>query len=284
MRASSNFECQKRYEKMFKEEEIASKDKTGKCHNSNTGTSIYIVGIGPGGEKYFTLRAIEALEKSEVIVCYTKYKQYVREYLKNKEVYLSGMTKEIERAEKAIEYALNNKIVSVVSTGDAGIYGMAGLIFELLEKKNLIEKLEVEVVPGVSAFNAAAAVIGAPIMHDFAVISLSDLLTDWDTIKKRIELAAKGDFVISIYNPKSKKRVSQIEEARDILLKYKKQDTPVAIVKNALRDNQSVVLTNLENFLKFEIDMFSVLIIGNSTSKILSGRYFITPRGYHQKY
>jgi len=219
-----------------------------------------------------------------VIVCYTKYKQYVREYLKNKEVYLSGMTKEIERAEKAIEYALNNKIVSVVSTGDAGIYGMAGLIFELLEKKNLIEKLEVEVVPGVSAFNAAAAVIGAPIMHDFAVISLSDLLTDWDTIKKRIELAAKGDFVISIYNPKSKKRVSQIEEARDILLKYKKQDTPVAIVKNALRDNQSVVLTNLENFLKFEIDMFSVLIIGNSTSKILSGRYFITPRGYHQKY
>ena len=219
-----------------------------------------------------------------MIVCYTKYKQYVREYLKNKEVYLSGMTKEIERAEKAIEYALNNKIVSVVSTGDAGIYGMAGLIFELLEKKNLIEKLEVEVVPGVSAFNAAAAVIGAPIMHDFAVISLSDLLTDWDTIKKRIELAAKGDFVISIYNPKSKKRVSQIEEARDILLKYKKQDTPVAIVKNALRDNQSVVLTNLENFLKFEIDMFSVLIIGNSTSKILSGRYFITPRGYHQKY
>ncbi len=219
-----------------------------------------------------------------MIVCYTKYKQYVREYLKNKEVYLSGMTKEIERAEKAIEYALNNKIVSVVSTGDAGIYGMAGLIFELLEKKKLIEKLEVEVVPGVSAFNAAAAVIGAPIMHDFAVISLSDLLTDWDTIKKRIELAAKGDFVISIYNPKSKKRVSQIEEARDILLKYKKQDTPVAIVKNALRDNQSVVLTNLENFLKFEIDMFSVLIIGNSTSKILSGKYFITPRGYHQKY
>jgi len=219
-----------------------------------------------------------------VIVCYTKYKQYVREYLKNKEVYLSGMTKEIERAEKAIEYALNNKIVSVVSTGDAGIYGMAGLIFELLEKKKLIGKIGVEVVPGVSAFNAAAAVIGAPIMHDFAVISLSDLLTDWDTIKKRIELAAKGDFVISIYNPKSKKRVSQIEEARDILLKYKKQDTPVAIVKNALRDNQSVVLTNLENFLKFEIDMFSVLIIGNSTSKILSGKYFITPRGYHQKY
>ncbi len=205
-------------------------------------------------------------------------------YLKDKEVYFSGMTKEIERAEKAIEFALENRQVAVISTGDAGIYGMAGLIFELMEKKGLLEKIKVEVVPGVSAFNAAAAVVGAPIMHDFAVISLSDLLTDWEVIKKRIKHASAADFVISIYNPRSKKRVSQIEEAQKIMLEYKKENTPVAIVKNALRDNQSVILTTLKDFLKFEIDMFSVVIIGNSTSRILSNKYFLTPRGYHKKY
>ena len=194
------------------------------------------------------------------------------------------MTKEIERAEKTIDYAVNGQKVAIISTGDAGIYGMAGLIFELLEKKKLINKVNIEVIPGISAFNAAASLLGAPIMHDFAVISLSDLLTDWDIIKKRIELATKGDFIISIYNPKSKKRTFQIEEAQKIMLKYKKGDTPVAIVKNALRDNQSVILTNLKDFLNYDIDMFCIVIIGNSKSKILENKYFLTPRGYHSKY
>ncbi len=208
----------------------------------------------------------------------------MEKFLDKKEVFLSGMTGEVERGEKAIEYALNGKKVAVVSTGDAGIYGMAGLILELIEKRGLINNLDVEVIPGVSAFNAAAAVVGAPIMHDFAVVSLSDLLTQWEIIKRRIEFAAKADFVIAIYNPKSRKRTFQIEEAQKIMLNYKDRTTPVAIVKNALRENQSVVLTNLENFLKFEIDMFSVVIVGNSSSKIVNGKYFITPRGYHNKY
>ena len=242
------------------------------------------MGIGPGGEKYLTVRAVDALKETDVIVSYKNYLQYIENFLKNKKIYSSGMKQEIERAEKSIEYALNGKKVAVISTGDAGIYGMAGLIIELLEKNNLVNKLNIEIIPGVSAFNAAASIVGAPIMHDFAVISLSDLLTDWKIIEKRIELASEADFVISIYNPKSKKRTQQIEIAQKIMLKHKDKNTPVAIVKNALRDEQSIILTNLGNFLNFNIDMLSIVIIGNSQSRIINEKYFLTPRGYHKKF
>ncbi len=241
------------------------------------------MGIGPGDEKYFTVRALEVLKECHVIVSYKNYIKYVEKFSKDKEVYVSGMKQEIERAEKTIKYALEGKKTVIISSGDAGIYAMSGLIFELLEKHSLLDKIKVEVVPGVSAFNAAGAILGAPITHDFAVISLSDLLTDWELIVKRLEKAAEADFVIAIYNPKSKKRASQIETAQKILLKYKDKKTPVAIVKNALRDGQSYVLTTLENFLEHEIDMLSVVIIGNSQSRIIGEKYFLTPRGYHRK-
>ncbi len=230
------------------------------------------------------MRGREVLEEADVIVSYKNYLQYVENFISDKEIYSSGMKQEIERCEEAIKYALSNKKVAVISTGDAGIYGMAGLIIELLEKQDLIDQINIEVIPGVSAFNAAASIVGAPIMHDFAVISLSDLLTDWELIKKRIELASQGDFVISIYNPKSKKRVSHIETAQKIMLKYKDKNTPVAIVKNALRENENFILTNLENFTNFDIDMLSIVIIGNSQSRVINDKIFLTPRGYHKKF
>ncbi len=283
MRTIGNPKCRARYEQMLREENIASENKIGECNACNTGTTLYIVGIGPGDEKYFTVRALEVLKECHVIVSYKNYIKYVEKFSKDKEVYVSGMKQEIERAEKTIKYALEGKKTVIISSGDAGIYAMSGLIFELLEKHSLLDKIKVEVVPGVSAFNAAGAILGAPITHDFAVISLSDLLTDWELIVKRLEKAAEADFVIAIYNPKSKKRASQIETAQKILLKYKDKKTPVAIVKNALRDGQSYVLTTLENFLEHEIDMLSVVIIGNSQSRIIGEKYFLTPRGYHRK-
>ncbi len=230
------------------------------------------------------MRAIDALKEAQVIVTYKNYLKYIEQFSKNREIFSSGMMKEVERASKAIDFANEGKRVAVVSTGDAGIYGMAGLVLELLEKRGLIDKLQVEIVPGVSAINAAAAVAGAPIMHDFAVISLSDLLTDWDVIKKRVEMAALGDFVIALYNPKSSKRVSNISDVQQILLKHKSKSTPIAIVKNALRDNQQLVFTDIENLLNNDIDMLSIVIIGNSQSQIINKKYFITPRGYHKKY
>ncbi len=216
------------------------------------------------------------------MVCYKKYLKYVDDYLKdNVEIITTGMTKEIDRANSAIEAALKGKKVSVVSTGDAGIYGMAGLIFELLDSKNLVNKVKIEVIPGVSAFNAAASLLGAPIMHDFAVISLSDLLTPWDLIEKRLEKASEGDFVICIYNPKSKKRVGHFSKAIEIIKKYKKSDTPCGIVKNALRDEQVITITTLENASNEDIDMNTVIIIGNSQTKIIDFKYIVTPRGYN---
>ncbi len=190
------------------------------------------------------------------------------------------MKKEIERAEKAINCALNGKKVGVISTGDVGIYGMAGLIFELVEKKKILNKIRIEVIPGVSAFNAAASLLGAPIMHDFAVISLSDLLTPWEVIEKRLKNAADGDFVIAIYNPKSKKRIEHFEKAINIIKKYRNNDTPVGIVKNALRDGEQITITTLNKALDEDVDMNTVVIIGNSETKILDYQYIITPRGY----
>lgn len=196
----------------------------------------------------------------------------VKPLLTGKEIFSTGMRGEEERCRKAVELA-EDKIVSVISTGDSGIYGMAGLILQMNSDKN------VEVIPGVTASSSAASVLGAPLMHDNCNISLSDLMTPYELIKKRVELAAQGDFVISLYNPKSKGRPHYLRECLDIISKYRNENTPIGVVKNALRDGQEVTLFTLNSFDDSIVDMFSIVIIGNTQSYIENGR-IITPRGY----
>ncbi len=197
--------------------------------------------------------------------------------LANKKILGSGMRREIERGNMALEEAKAGKTVAVISSGDPGVYGMAGVIWELIKASKT--SLEVEVIPGVTAATAAAALLGAPLMHDFAIISMSDLLTPWETIKKRIEAAAVADFVTVIYNPKSTKRTHQIEFLQETFLKHRDPQTPVGIVKNAYRPEQEVVTAVLQNFTKQNIDMFSIVVIGNSQTYQF-GDKLITPRGY----
>lgn len=219
-----------------------------------------------------TLKSIKAIEQSEIIVGYTKYIDMIKSLIGNKEVVSTGMKGEVERCKKALELS-KDKTVSIISTGDAGIYGMAGLILELKKDENI------EIIPGVTASSSAASVLGSPIMHDNCNISLSDLMTPYELIKNRIELAAKGDFVISLYNPRSKGRPHYLKECIDIIKKYRKGTTPIGVVKNALRDGEKITVTDLDNFNDEIVDMFSVVIIGNSQSYIKEGK-FITPRGY----
>ncbi|SDJ81214.1 precorrin-3B C(17)-methyltransferase [Natronincola ferrireducens] len=239
---------------------------------------VFVIGIGPGGEDYMTPAAREGIMSSDVIIGYKTYIDLIRPILGDKRVIDSGMKREIERCSLAIDLAEEGHTVALVSSGDPGIYGMAGAVLEVKGEKN--SPIEIEVIPGVTAVSAAAAVLGAPLMHDFAVISLSDLLTDWDVIKKRLQLGAEGDFVIALYNPKSKGRVTQIEEARDIMLQHRKKETPVGIVRNAKRRGEEVIITTLGEMLNHSIDMLTMVIIGNSNSFIQDGK-IITPRGYH---
>ncbi|BEP28067.1 precorrin-3B C(17)-methyltransferase [Helicovermis profundi] len=240
----------------------------------NNKGKIYVVGIGPGNYEHMTGMAIKAIEESDIVVGYSTYLDIIKDLIKDKKTDTSGMKKERERCLLAIDYAKEGNIVAMVSSGDPGVYGMAGLILELIS-----DEIEVEIVPGVSAANASAAALGAPLMHDYVVISLSDLLTDYELIKRRIDAAGRGDFVVAIYNPRSKKRVKQIEDAREILLKYKKKNTPVGIVKNAKRVGENVVITTLDTMLEHEIDMFTTVIVGNNNSYIKDGK-MVTPRGY----
>lgn len=233
---------------------------------------LYVVGIGPGGLDHMTLKAVKAIEESEIIVGYTKYIEFINPLIKDKTVVSTGMRGEVERCKQALELA-KDKVVSIVSTGDAGIYGMAGLILEMREDEN------VEVIPGVTASSAAASIVGAPLMHDNCNISLSDLMTPYDLIKKRVELAAEGDFIISLYNPKSHGRPLYLKECMDLVRKHRQGNTPIAVVKNALRDGQKSTIFTLDTFDDSEVDMFSIVIIGNSKSYIKEGQ-FITPRGY----
>lgn len=238
---------------------------------------IYVVGIGPGNIEHLTVKAKNVLGECEVVIGYKTYIDLIYSLIKDKEIISSGMRKEVERSETAFENALNGRRVAVVSSGDAGIYGMAGIIFEVVKKNN--SKIDVEIIPGVSSVNVSAALLGAPLMHDFACISLSDLLTDWRVIKKRLINAGKADFVITIYNPKSKTRTEEIKKAQKIFLKYKNKKTPVGIVKNAAREGESVIITTLDKMLEHDIDMSTTIIIGNSSTFIFDGR-IITPRGY----
>ncbi len=246
-------------------------------HNKEIKGKIYVVGLGPGNLKEMTIRAEEAIQDSDVIIGYDVYIKLIKKLLKGKKIISSGMKKEIERCKIALEFAKKGKKVSLVSSGDAGIYGMAGPLLEMkIKEDNLVE---VEIIPGVSAANAAAAILGAPLMHDFAVISLSDLLTPWEVIAKRLSLAVEGDFVIALYNPRSRGRWRHINKAREIFLTHRRGDTPVGIVRRAGRVGEEKILTNLQDMLEYEIDMFSVILIGNSHTYIQGGK-MVTPRGY----
>lgn len=203
--------------------------------------------------------------------------------LKGKETISTGMRKEMERCRTAIEKAMEGKETAVVSSGDAGIYGMAGLVLELLDEAHLLGKIEVEIIPGIPALAAAAALLGAPLMHDFAVLSLSDLLTPWEVICSRIEAAAKADYVIVLYNPRSKRRNWQLQRVKEILLTLRNGSTPVGIVKSAMREGQWAKVTTLSDLDESQADMLSILVVGNSRTRVRVGK-MVTPRGYQQKY
>lgn len=237
---------------------------------------IYIVGIGPGNLDDMSKRAYDTLKNSDVIIGYSVYIDLIKDEFKDKEIISSGMKKEIERCKECVEIYKQGKSVALISSGDSGIYGMAGPMLEILSSENI----PVEVIPGITSSIAGAALAGAPIMHDSATISLSDLMTDWNVIEKRIHCCSDSDLIISIYNPKSKGRDWQIKKAQEIMLKYKKHDTPVAILKNIGRIGESYTSSTLKDFLDLDIDMFTMLIIGNSKTYVDSQGKMITPRGY----
>jgi precorrin-3B C17-methyltransferase len=248
---------------------------------------LYIVGVGPGHHDHMTFRAKEVITESDTIVGYETYVNLVQDLIKDKTVYRYAMTQEVERAHQCIDLAKSGKIVSLVSSGDPGIYGMAGLIYETLAESgwNPKDGLHVEIIPGVSALNSCASIVGSPLMTDFAVVSMSDLLVPWEIIEKRVEAAAQGDFVIVIYNPASKKRIHQLEKTRQILLKYRKSTTPVAIIKGAFRESETIVMTDLENLPNHsdKLGMITTVIIGNSSTYTYKD-LMINPRGYKSKY
>ena len=239
---------------------------------------VTVVGIGPGNLIDMTERARLAIAEAEVVVGYHTYIELIEPIIKGKEIIGTGMRQEVERCKAAVEAAFSKNVV-VVSSGDAGVYGMAGLVLEIILNLPEAQRPEYEVISGVSAVNAAASILGAPLMHDFAIISLSDLLTPWNLITKRVELAAQGDFVIALYNPKSHKRVENIQEVQQIIMQYRSKDTPVGIVTGASRNNESKIITTLGQFTNEDINMFSLVIIGNSSTYVKEG-YMLTPRGY----
>lgn len=242
---------------------------------------IYVVGIGPGNMEDISVRAYKVLKNVDIIAGYVTYVNLIKDEFKEKEFYSSGMKREVERCEEVLSLAKSGKNVALISSGDSGIYGMAGIMLEVVNENG--NDIEVEVVPGITSTIAGAALVGAPLMHDQAIISLSDLLTDWEVIKKRLDTASQGDFIISLYNPKSKTRVNQINEAREIMLKYKKPSTPVALLRHIGREDENYDLTTLDDFVNYDIDMFTIVIIGNTNTYVKNGR-MITPRGYQDKY
>ena len=237
---------------------------------------ISVIGIGPGGKETMTVEAIEAIEKADIIVGYKTYIKLIEDMLTHQEVLQNGMRQEVARCKEAIEIAKRGKNVAVVSSGDSGIYGMAGLILELASKEET--HIEVKVVPGVTASIASAAILGAPIMHDFCHISLSDLLTPWEVIEKRLRLAAEADFVICLYNPRSKGRKDHLEKAFELMREFKAGDTPVGIVKDAGRKEEEKIICTFDT-MNYEVVDMTTMVIGNK-STFIAGDLMITPRGY----
>lgn len=251
---------------------------------SNSG-KILLVGFGPGSAEHMTYRARAAIAEADVVIGYSTYIKLVQDLLDGKEVIRKGMTEEIDRCMEAYEQALQGKTVALISSGDIGIYGMAGPTFEVLLQAGWTpdSDISVEVIPGATALNACAALVGAPLTHDFCSISLSDLLTPWPVIAKRLEAAARADFVVALYNPKSGRRTRQIVEAQNILLGHRSPETPVAIVKSGYRRRQAIQMTTLEHMADCDIGMLCTVLIGNSSTFVREG-LMITPRGYANKY
>lgn len=239
---------------------------------------LYLVGLGPGGEAYMTPAARAAMERSDVLCGYTVYIDLVRDLYPDKETYTTPMRQEVERCQWALEQAEQGRTVAMLCSGDAGVYGMAGLVLQLAENR----EVEIEVVPGVTAALSGAAVLGAPLMHDFCVISLSDLLTPWETIVKRLRCAAAGDFAICLYNPRSKHRPEHLRMACEVLLEEKSPDTPCGWVRNIGREGQEHGILTLAELGDAPIDMFTTVFIGSSATQVLHGR-MVTPRGYEGK-
>jgi precorrin-3B C17-methyltransferase len=242
---------------------------------------LYIVGIGPGAVEHLTKKAEKVLLESDYVIGNGTYLDQIAGVIKNAKIIRSGMGGEVERARKAVELAKDN-VVSIISGGDANIYGMAGLVLEVAEKTG---DINIEVIPGVTAISAAASLLGAPLVNDFAVISLSDLLTPKEIIESRLDSAAQADFVIAIYNPKSRNRRENFGTAIEIIRKYRNEKTPVGIVKNATREGETVIAITLGRIMEYndEIDMSTIVLIGNSESRLWENR-IITPRGYQRKY
>lgn len=238
---------------------------------------LYVIGIGPGSQSMMTLEAIEAIRDADIIVGYKTYTHLVKALTTDKEVIKTGMCKEIERCQEALNLAVQGKKVALISSGDAGIYGMAGLILELVTKQKL--DVEVKLIAGVTASTAAASLLGAPLMHDFCHISLSDLLTPWPVIEQRVIAAAQADFVICFYNPRSRGRADHLARAFDLMRSYTAASTPVGVVKAAGRKKQEKWLTTFGEMDFENVDMTSLVIVGNKTTYCQDG-LMITPRGY----
>jgi len=246
-----------------------------------------------------TKRAVDLLKKARAVAGYTTYIDLIKEKIQGKDIIATGMKKEVERVEKAVKTALSGTPCALISGGDPGVYAMAGLVFEMCRKKNIglvrydggesirpekgENRLAIEIVPGLPALSAGASLLGAPLTHDFAAVSLSDLLTPWETIEKRLSSAASADFVIVLYNPKSRKRNWQLTRAKEIILEHRDSDTQVGIVTAAMRENQSVLITTLEDMDAAEIDMQTVVFVGSSATETYDD-FMYTPRGYSQKY
>ena len=245
---------------------------------------LYLIGLGPGDRNMLAPAAVETLSHCDVIIGYTGYVEQISDIVNGKEIIAMALGEEMPRAAIAVEIASSGKSVAVISSGDVGVYGMAAPVYQQLTLVGWDgENPYVQLIPGISALQSAASLLGSPLMQDFCAISLSDLMTPWETIRKRLDAAAMGDFVIALYNPRSLKRTQHIVEARDIILKHREESTPVGIVRNAYRPDQAVSITTLGDLdKKFEsIDMFTTLIFGNSTTYIHGGR-MITPRGYER--
>lgn len=252
-----------------------------------SGGKLYVVGIGPGSVEQLTLKARDVILNADYVLGNSTYLDQMESLLGTQEVIRSFMGKEVERARKAVELAKNANVV-MISGGDTNVYGMAGIVLEVAEHENL--DVDIEILPGVTAVLAGASILGAPVVTDFAVISLSDLLTPWEVIEKRLNMAADADFVIGLYNPKSRKRKSNFARAIEIIRKYKADSVPVGLVKNAMRgEDEDQIVTTLGEVMNYEdwVDMSTAILIGNGESRIWKSPkkdIIITPRGYHKKY
>ena len=238
---------------------------------------LHVVGFGPGGKEHMTFKAAETIQNADIVTGYTAYVNMMKPIFPDKEYKATGMMKEVDRCRMAIEDAMSGKDVAMISSGDSGIYGMAGIIYQLADEMKA--DIEIDTVPGMTAASTAASVLGAPLMHDLAIISLSDLMTPLDLIMKRVDCAGIGDMIVCLYNPKSKTRTEYLNQAQQILLKHRSAETPVGIVRNAGREDQRAQITTLGDLDQADVDMFSIVIIGNSQTYVSNGR-MITPRVY----